>query len=170
MNKLFAILGCMLLTCAFSANAATFNLDLTMGTTHFGNTLESKGAFSDDYTINVPFDIAKGAAHISNAIIQGTNTGKIEGFKATLDGQAFVFEQDNSTQELHLDSLQSILSIGLHHLIVSGTGLDIGDSVKSVSYSGNIVIAQTPIPAAVWLFGSALIGLIGKRRSKAVLI
>ena len=43
------------------------------------------------------------------------------------------------------------------------TGLTSGDW----SYQGNAPVPQVPVPAAVWLFGSGLIGLIGVARRKA---
>lgn len=43
-----------------------------------------------------------------------------------------------------------------------------GDNL-SFNLSGNaIVVSQVPVPAAVWLFGSAIIGMIGIGRRKAV--
>ena len=42
------------------------------------------------------------------------------------------------------------------------------DSAKSIYLSGTLNIGAVPLPAAVWLFGTALVGLIGfSRRRKA---
>jgi hypothetical protein len=44
-------------------------------------------------------------------------------------------------------------------------------SVDSSLYIDNVTVSNTPIPAAAWLFGSALTGLVGvgKRRQTKVL-
>ncbi|CAG7856682.1 hypothetical protein MCAMS1_01258 [biofilm metagenome] len=54
------------------------------------------------------------------------------------------------------------------------TGLTSGDYILGLnggsgSYSINFTsqISEVPVPAAVWLFGSALMGLFGVRRSKS---
>ncbi|HHJ36602.1 MAG TPA: VPLPA-CTERM sorting domain-containing protein [Gammaproteobacteria bacterium] len=51
------------------------------------------------------------------------------------------------------------------------TGYQANSNVKGNLYawavqSGNVGTAVVPIPAAVWLFGSGLIGLIGLTRRK----
>ncbi len=58
-------------------------------------------------------------------------------------------------------------SIGLRHYPVNpGNDLRIHDAIGYHEYTG-FVISQVPVPAAVWLFGSGLIGLIGMARRKA---
>lgn len=44
-----------------------------------------------------------------------------------------------------------------------------GDNKNVVAYAGlNITISAVPVPAAVWLFGTALIGFVGMARRTAV--
>ena len=45
--------------------------------------------------------------------------------------------------------------------------LSVGDAFTSATvFSGNIVNSPVPVPAAVWLFGSGLLGLVGVARRK----
>lgn len=56
--------------------------------------------------------------------------------------------------------------IGLRYFPYNqGDNLSINDAVGYHEYTGYL-ISQVPIPAAVWLFGSGLIGLIGVARRK----
>jgi hypothetical protein len=66
---------------------------------------------------------------------------------------------DGSGQQNNALSLVATLTPGLYHLIVSGTTLGQGGTY---SYT----LAATPLPAAVVLFGSGLLGLslLGRRR------
>jgi len=57
--------------------------------------------------------------------------------------------------------------------LVSGNGYDITDvtwdlsaNATGSSYSMSITAAVVPVPAAVWLFGSGLLGLVGIARRK----
>lgn len=53
-----------------------------------------------------------------------------------------------------------LLSSGNHTLIISMSGL------KSGSHEQITIEAAVPVPAAIWLFGSALVGLVGVSRRK----
>ncbi|MEQ1560275.1 MAG: hypothetical protein ABL933_15235 [Methyloglobulus sp.] len=158
MKKLLVVVGLLLAAFSFQAGAATITLDgAGTGSGFFGQTV--KGAFTTDWEFTVAPN-GGGSAHLGNTYIKGK--GSIVDFAATLDGIAFAPEFDDGANELHLPFFAA-LTPGLHHLIVSGTGI-VG---KTASYSGTLIVAQTPIPAAVWLFGSALVGLVGAKRRKA---
>jgi hypothetical protein len=63
-------------------------------------------------------------------------------------------------------SFGGLLGAGEYLLNITGTAPDAG-----ASYAGNIVavaesIAAVPVPATLWLFGSAIAGMIGLKRSK----
>jgi hypothetical protein len=47
---------------------------------------------------------------------------------------------------------------------VAGSPIDGVDGFWSISGFGAVVASPVPVPAAVWLFGSALFGLIGYSR------
>jgi hypothetical protein len=164
MKKLFVVLGLAMSAVSFQASAANFTLDLTDFSETFGKKVT--GAFSHDYSFTVPSNLG-GSAHLGNTTFSGLQ--KILGFGASLDGVGFTAEKDGNVFELHLNEFLSLATNATHHLIVSGTGI----TGKSASYGGTIAIVEeqspgavTPIPAAVWLFGSALMGLMGVKRRK----
>jgi len=56
----------------------------------------------------------------------------------------------------------ALLPGGSYYLLITG------DAAVDAGYGGNLSTAETPLPAAVWLFGSGLAGLgfLAKRRRK----
>jgi len=59
------------------------------------------------------------------------------------------------------------LTAGHYSLWIGGNG-PTGSPVGSQSYVANITASPVPVPGAVWLFGSALAGVVGLRRRKIV--
>jgi hypothetical protein len=53
---------------------------------------------------------------------------------------------------------------GAYVLAIGGEGFGFGDSY---GYNLDASFAPVPVPAAVWLFGSALMGIAGLRRRRA---
>ena len=47
---------------------------------------------------------------------------------------------------------------------IQGNSVDMGDFLVSVD--GNLTLSEIPVPAAVWLFGSGLLGLVGMARRR----
>jgi hypothetical protein len=45
--------------------------------------------------------------------------------------------------------------------------VDYTAGLKGTLHAVTLTVAQTPVPAAIWLFGSALVGLVGVSRRKA---
>jgi len=72
---------------------------------------------------------------------------------------SFVFDQN----EWNLTGTSEYETNGFYTLIVSAHG---GGSSDGVAYNVPVTTSPVPIPAAVWLFGSALagMGVIGRRR------
>ncbi len=58
------------------------------------------------------------------------------------------------------------LAFGLHTLFVTGTV--VGNTSIDTAYDFSIITA-VPVPAAIWLFGSALVGFIGFGRRRTTL-
>lgn len=82
----------------------------------------------------------------------------IDNFGATLDGTALTLSSGSGgTTAL----FEGMLANGPHTLLFSG---DVTGSAGGI-INGAIAVQAVPLPAAVWLFGSALIGLVGFRRS-----
>jgi hypothetical protein len=157
MKKLLVVLSLAMSAFSFQASAATVALDASgFGAFHASHT--TGGSWADSWTITFPStsDIAAGAQNTWARI-----SGQIANFTLSLDGIVV-----DTTPVLNGKS--QLLSVFLpnapgsiaHTLVVSGT--------SNGSYTGSFQVAQTPIPAAVWLFGSALMGLTGvSRRKKA---
>jgi len=80
-------------------------------------------------------------------------------------------QQYGSGAGLVVDSIYNFetlpfLSSGAYSIGVAG-GVG-GQSDSIMSYQSDLVVSAVPVPAAIWLFGSGLVGLIGvARRNKA---
>ena len=159
MKKFLAVLGFILGT-AFSTqlSAATFDLGAVYDFTFFGNTFKGEGPFEDTYLFTAPDNIGINVS-LTNTFIAGfgTVTGKIGDFSAKLNGVDLILSSDAIFQLLSGGIGESPL--GFHALVISGT--------SAGSYGGSIAVA-TPVPAALWLFGSAAIGLAGIMRRRTV--
>ena len=84
-------------------------------------------------------------------------TGNDYNFGATQGIATYTFDGTNFTLDYHWDAVTNNGGVGLGPLNVSEYDLKLVGTVSSV-----------PVPAAVWLFGSGLVGLIGiARRKKA---
>jgi len=57
----------------------------------------------------------------------------------------------------------SNLASGKYFLFIGGNGTNFGDETNQ-TYMANISVSSVPVPAAVWLMGSAMLGLAGIRR------
>ncbi len=82
----------------------------------------------------------------------------IDNFGATLNGTALTLSSGSGgTTAL----FQGLLGDGMYTLLFSGDVTGSGGGI----INGAIAVEAVPLPAAVWLFGSALIGLFSFRRS-----
>lgn len=59
------------------------------------------------------------------------------------------------------------LNAGKYSLWIGGNGT--GNTTDNQQYLANISVAAVPVPGAVWLFGSAVVGMIGIGRRKAAI-
>lgn len=62
---------------------------------------------------------------------------------------------------VQLLTFSGLLGQGQYKLVVGGT------AIGNATYGGNLVAAPVPVPAAVWLLGSALVGMVSIRRRAA---
>lgn len=119
--------------------------------------------FSNDATVNGEFtdtwEFTLGPAHsdvqviLNNVAVGGGLVFNIAGLTGTLDGiGGLVFTAAN-------------LAAGPHTLTVSGTGT----GALGGLYSGSLSVTAVPLPAAAWLFGSAVLGLslVSRRKQQA---
>ncbi len=158
MKKLLLVVSLVLSAFSFQANAATIPLTSVPGGYLGSFNATKSGAFIDTWTFEVPFISAISASATSSKATFGAKIiGAINGLTATLNGVALKLTTEGTSKELSIDNLLS--NAGTQTLIISGT--------SAGSYGGSIAVAQTPIPAALWLFGSAFMGLFGVSRRKS---
>ncbi len=157
MKYMLIALGFILSITSWQASAAPMDLGLINDTATFENN-HLKGAFSDTYTFTVPNNIGA-SAFVGNTFKIASQ--KIADFKATLDGVSFGSAVLIGKSQFLTKEFDSLATAITHTLVISGTAL------KLTGYAGHIDIAMpTPIPAVVWLFGSALASLACVRRRK----
>jgi hypothetical protein len=156
MKKLLIVLSLAMAAFSFQAGAAT--VGLVNGHGSFSASHDT--AFEDTWTFTIPLQGNVSAAAIN---IADNLAGLIEKFSASLDGSNLSYKLEDTTQTL-IGKILGSAAGSSHTLIISGA--------SQGSYGGSIdttrppAIGQTPIPAAIWLFGSALIGLTGATRRK----
>lgn len=134
-----------------------------------GNALTSAMSFAESYAqLN---SSAFTAANPNSAI---SAAGSASGFQSTLWGTNFGSQVyfNNSVTGVGTDQLVSFIALGatdvadLGGLPVSttfGGKFHIDAATGTVAYVG---VSAVPVPAAVWLFGSGLVGLVGISRRK----
>ncbi len=164
MKKIVLVLSLALLSLSFQANAATLSWASTPATASTsGSTSDqlvgSYGNFIPKGTIlndNWKFNLANTAvATIELNVLEFLNS--TFNILVTLDGNLLTFTNG-------LWSFADILSAGEHTINISG---------KVVRKNGNLnlsvgTVPQVPVPAALWLFGSAVLGILGfKTRNKS---
>jgi hypothetical protein len=157
MKKIVLVLSLALLSLSFQANAATLSWASTpVAATTAGSTSDqlvgSYGNFIPKGTIlndNWKFNLADtSVASIELNVLEFINS--TFNILVTLDGNLLTFTNG-------LWTFADILSAGDHTINISG---------KVVRKNGNLnlsvgTIPQVPVPAALWLFGSAVLGLLG---------
>ena len=75
----------------------------------------------------------------------------------------------SATVNSDLGSVYSIDHLALWYEEYSGINfLDISKSLDNINFIGEVAFSTSavPIPAAIWLFGSSLLGLVGMARRK----
>jgi hypothetical protein len=161
MKKLLVVLSLAMAVFSFQANAATFTL------TDTGSSVISSGTNSAAGSLSFTGPFASGFNFVSS----GTGQASFE-VKAT-PSIKFAVNVFDSTSTLLLSFTESALDkvFNLSFLandplfiqVISAVNLG-PNRVTDMSLSAN---AAVPVPAAVWLFGSALMGLTGMKRRKS---
>ena len=161
---------------SFSANSATVTHNLT-------GTVVTPGDFFGETGI--------GSFSYDDAVIKGPGSQSIDAFSSlsidlTIFGQTFTESDDiggsarlkfNDGEPIHLDFLIAELPDppGFNTVAIDEPGVIAIDIFEPASgnlrpvtggFEFDIKVEAVPIPAAVWLFGSGLIGLIGVARRK----
>ena len=172
-----ALLTLALLGYSFFASANTYNLDQT--NPQFISYSTPGLSFDDHFTFTVPVnDIG-----VANAIKFDLSIGSIQAYAisdlmvaavspapAAPTSSVFTFTalRDNSNAIIGYQSNQ--LTAGSYKFDVSGktSGLMGGNYAVQFSSlpSSSVAVSAVPLPAAAWLFGSALLGFTGLNRRK----
>ena len=97
-----------------------------------------------------------GNAHTANAFSQPVNAGFNKVDLTTLYASSITGKTGSGLAEIDLKNLQA----GYYSIFVGGANSALpGGAI-------NVNVASVPVPGAVWLFGSALMGLVGAQRKK----
>ncbi|MEQ1544619.1 hypothetical protein [Methyloglobulus sp.] len=165
MKYLLLVLSLTLVGLSFQASAATKDLGMIVDNENFGNKSVVTG-FSDTFTFMVSDNIET-TISLTNSFSGPGKDGFIKGFSAKLNGVSFDLTANKSSQLLEA-AFKDLVANSSYSLLVTGTDV-LG---TSGSYGGSFQLsinntANTPIPAAIWLFGSALLGLTGLKRHQA---
>jgi len=148
------LLGLLFSLIAFQANAATVNITgsglgfyneaiINIGDTFSESHTLTLGAGFDDYLLNV--------SGVDNPL------GSITDFDVLVDGISFI------------DS-PITLSAGTYDIQFLGVATEINSGGTLIVNAIGSPVSAVPVPAAIWLFGSALMGLVSvsQRKSKSV--
>ncbi len=166
-----------LLTLPLQANAAIvtyiFGLDATQEVPANGSPALGTASVTIDDVLNTASFLVTGlgltgtpvAAHIHNAPA-GVNGPVVFDLVANLDGGGLVFGFPGSVA---ITGSDKSLAAGLGALI-NATPWDFYINLHTDAFPGGEIrgqLAAVPVPAALWLFGSALVGVGGLRRRSA---
>jgi hypothetical protein len=164
MKKLLVIFSLAMAAFAFQANAATFTLhnltsgNIDVGINLAGDSLHLRGAspFSTTWTFTASKSVVDANVKITSNPAFKYGTDVFEGALNILH---------IATNNIDKTFIMSFLSGDTYSFVAAGTKSPATGSV-------DISVNSVPIPAAIWLFGSALAGLIAfstrKSGSKAL--
>lgn len=157
---------------AFHANAASISVFNNIGSGFalvqnseivFDTVIvDTLGTIEDDFMHRYWITVAEDLNSITSTIIFGS-TAITDAVISILDFDTLVVLGSTSVvagQEINLSYMMTNPP-GSYWLMFSGTLIDAQDSYQ-------LKISAVPLPAAIWLFGSAMIGLVGFRRRRAV--
>lgn len=169
MKKIILVLSLVIASMSTQTHAATLSWISTPNTTgHVANTAGSSadglvgtytggiapGAIHDNWVFNIADATAVNALINVQEFINST-----VGLTVKLDGSLLNFDAAG------LWSFSDFLFAGDHTISLDGSVKNLTRTTKS---NVNISIGTVPVPAAFWLFGSALLGAFGlKSRNKS---
>lgn len=175
-NFASALMGAALF-CAGAAHANTVAVTTTTPAVALGDSI----AF--DLSLDLSTATYSGWVDISydNSLLSFTGTSNLSSFWDTINvsdsGSVVTIYFESMTSEtatntvltLGFDTLDAGLgSLGIDNHGASVSFLDVNShGISGISYVGaDYTITAVPVPAAVWLFGSGLLGLVGVARRR----
>jgi hypothetical protein len=105
---------------------------------------------------------------VTDGVIPNGNWDGVLQYTTSLGGTGdFILDSSNSFNTLFIDNFDQSFTLSLQDPLGLATPGNNGIGASFI-VSGTIALAPTtvPVPAAVWLFGSGLLGLIGIARRK----
>jgi hypothetical protein len=159
MKKVLIMFGFVLLALSMQVEAATMALDNGNPADAITVQKNSNSAFIDEHTLTLSSASATGFQFDISLI--DNSLGGMPGLKLDLWNADLTALLETITSP---GGSSLWLSLGTYKLIVSATSV-IGSLPEQYTIQGNI--SSVPVPAAIWLFGSALMGLIGFSRRKS---
>jgi hypothetical protein len=159
------VLGVILLLVVGSANATPLVWTLNDVAFDFGSS--ATGSFTYDAATGIYSDISIQTTSLVNFEFTGANYGTLN--NGTIDGEnLIVFETGTPNYILKLDWLGNLSDAGGTVALETDVQTDLSYEINMSNLAIRVItggsISAVPIPAAVWLFGSALAGLGWLRR------
>lgn len=145
------VLGALLAMPLLASANITTNIGTPIGTVTLGNSSIANGSFADTWNFSMP---ANAGAMQFNA----PNFTNIQGFSASLNGAAPLLIQSIAQWPASLN-----LAPGSSNSLVLSGNAGPGTAAYSVDMTP---VSNVPVPAAIWLMGSALVGLVSFGRRK----
>lgn len=171
-NYFIALLFGISLMSMQTASAATLNLTgIIGGTAVTAGPAESVSGSSEGlavplFNMNIPFSVW--SLNVSEATsVHFELSGDVDSFQTTLDNGSGTPQSFLTTS---FDAVYAAAGQYFLAILPSTAGVPYSFTAANVSSNGGNV-GNVPVPAAIWLFGSALMGLVGvaRRKSQATL-
>lgn len=159
-NKIAGTLAFLAATALSStASASVYTVDFDSNGLYTNSVDTPVGAVSDTYNFAIGLSGGDTLGSASNHIL--TTVQNIGGFNFS------IYDASNATMFSGGSNETAFLSLaaGTYHAVVSGIASGSSGGKYSVSIYTDAP-ASVPVPAALWLLGSGLIGLVGVARRK----
>ncbi|WP_225307580.1 hypothetical protein [Nitrincola iocasae] len=166
------LFGAMLLLVSFAASAASVSISNPVVTTGSGD-LTQLAIPTVQYTFGTDFVVGESVSLSWDTELTGAALGLVDfNVSSTLvnwslsifDGITTTELTSNNDANTLVSSLFTMASGTVYNIIMTGTA---AINSFTVGFSYPPEVSEVPLPAAVWLFGSVLLGGLALRRRKA---
>jgi hypothetical protein len=144
----------LLMSAAFGAQAASYDAGVFTSEADSYTTPQPHGNFLDSYSLTIDTPSLE-------FTIAGTHEGMLQ--------DDLLLTNINTNEQIHLSSTFSetfMLTTGDYIFTLSGFALNAIDPGTASDY--DLTMSAVPLPAAVWLFGAALLGFVTYSRRSNV--